>query len=280
MQLHVIDTGNFKLDGGAMFGVVPKVLWQDHYPADEKNRCNLSMRSMLIEEDDRRILIDTGIGDKQDEKFFSLYDLNGDGDLLTSIKKAGYNPGDITDVIHTHLHFDHCGGSVKYDNNNEKFVPVFPNAVYWTSKQQWELAENPNRREKASFFKENFKPLQEHGCSKLINQTENITPNIELRLFNGHTDGMIVPFIHYNNRTIVYVADLMPAAAHIPLSWICAYDVRPLSALKEKETFLQEAYRNEYILFFEHDFFNECCNLKETPKGIRKNQCFLLSSIL
>ena len=272
MQLHTIDTGNFKLDGGAMFGVVPKILWQELYPADEKNRCNLTMRSLLIEEDDKKILIDTGIGDKQDEKFFSLYGLNGEGNLMQSIEKAGYHPDEITDVIHTHLHFDHCGGSVKFDKNTNTYSPAFPNAVYWTSKQQWELAHHPNKREKASFFSENYDPLQEHGQSKLIEKNTSLTKNIELRLYNGHTEGMIVPVIRYKDKTLVYVADLMPSAAHIPLAWLCAYDVRPLTALEEKENFLQEAYNNNYTLFFEHDIFNECCTLKETKKGIRKNE--------
>jgi len=267
------------LDGGALFGVVPKSLWAEKYPANEKNFCNLSMRCMLIITEDRKILIDTGIGNKQDEKFFRYYYLNGTDSLNGSLEKAGLTYFDITDVVLTHLHFDHCGGSVEYNDDNIP-APAFKNATYWISRQQWEWAETPNQREKSSFLPENFVPVKKKGQLQYINENFELVPGVELRLFNGHTDGQIIPFIKYNNKTIVFTGDLIPTSAHVPLSWICAYDTKPLEAFDEKKRFLEEALENNYTLFFEHDINVECCNLKMTEKGIRVGDCFTLNDFL
>lgn len=280
MRLQVIHTGNLMLDGGAMFGVVPKVLWQKVYPANEDNLINLSMRCLLVEENDRKVLIDTGIGNKQDEKFFRYYYLNGDDSLEKSLKNAGFNYKDITDVVLTHLHFDHCGGSVQKKMNGDGFTTAFPNARYWVGKEQWDEATNPNPREKASFLPENFLPIKEHGQLKLVEKDIELFPGFDLKLFHGHTHGQILPFIRYQDKTIVYVADLLPAAANIPLSWIAAYDIEPLVAMQEKQAFLQEGVANNYILFFEHDIYNECCTLKDTHKGVRVDRTFPLKEVL
>lgn len=267
------------IDGGAMFGVVPKSLWNNQYPADENNLCNLSMRCLLITDGDSKILIDTGIGNKQDSKFFGYYYLNGSHTLKNSLKRNNIAADDITDVVLTHLHFDHCGGAVEY-NSNKKLKPTFPIARYWISKQQWNLANNPNPREKSSFLTENFLPLEETGQIKLIENDLELITGVELRLFDGHTDGQIIPYIKYNNKTIVYTADLIPTSAHIPISWICAFDTRPLIILEEKKAFLDEAYENGYTLFFEHDINVECCNLQMTEKGIRVGKSFSLHNFL
>lgn len=279
MELYTIETGNFMIDGGAMFGVVPKSLWSKRYPANDNNLCNLSMRSLLILAGERKILIDTGIGDKQDENFFRYYYLNGNHSLRTSLKKLNISRNDITDVIITHLHFDHCGGAVEHDEN-KKLRTTFPNAWYWISKQQWDLAINPNPREKSSFLAENFLPIKDSGQLKLIEKNTRLADGIVLKLFNGHTHGQIIPFIRHNNKTIVYVADLIPTAAHIPLSWICGFDTRPLAMFDEKKAFLEEAYKNKYILFFEHDINVECCNLQMTDKGIRMGESSSLDEFL
>jgi glyoxylase-like metal-dependent hydrolase (beta-lactamase superfamily II) len=279
MRLFKIETGNLMLDGGALFGVVPKSMWAEKYPANEKNLCNLSMRCMLIIAEGKKILIDTGIGNKQDEKFFGYYYLNGTDTLKGSLEKAGVSFSDITDVVLTHLHFDHCGGCVEY-NENGIAVPAFKNARYWISRQQWKWAENPNQREKSSFLPENFIPVKMNGQLEYIDKSIELVPGVELRLFNGHTDGQIIPFIKYNNNTIVFTGDLIPTAAHIPLSWICAYDTKPLVAFNEKKKFLEEALKNNYTLFFEHDINIECCNLKMTEKGIRVDECFALNDFL
>lgn len=278
MKIVSLETGNLKLDGGAMFGVVPKVLWEKVYPADEKNLCNLAMRSLLIVEGDRRILIDTGIGDKQDATFLGYYYLNGDDTLENSLMQNGLTPADITDVILTHLHFDHVGGAVKRTAEG-LLLPAFPNASYYVSRQQWDWATMPNNREKASFLPENFLPLQEHDCITFIEERDNSLPNIELRLFNGHTTGQIVPFIDYNGQTIVYAADLIPLASQVPIAWLCAYDIRPLVSMDEKEQFLKESISNNYALFFEHDIYQECCTLKQTAKGVRVEKGFALSQL-
>ncbi|MBN2214889.1 MAG: MBL fold metallo-hydrolase [Bacteroidales bacterium] len=269
MRLAGIETGNFKLDGGAMFGVVPKSLWQMVYPADENNMCNLSLRALFIEDENRKILIDAGLGRKQNEKFFGYYYLNGNDSLDKSLSKEGISKSDITDVILTHLHFDHCGGAVEYDQNKKAFQATFPGATYWCSNDQWNWAMNPNLREKPSYLKENMLPLHESGQLKPFKHDFDLTPNVRIRLYNGHSQGMAVPFIRYQGRIIVYVSDLIPTSAHIPLSWICGYDTQPLLSLKEKEKFLDEAFRNNYILFFEHDLNTVCCTLQETEKGIR-----------
>jgi glyoxylase-like metal-dependent hydrolase (beta-lactamase superfamily II) len=268
MQLIPIETGNFKLDGGAMFGVVPKVLWNKVYPADENNLCNWAMRCLLVVDGDRKVLIDNGIGNKQDEKWLRHYYLNGDNTLEKSLKKAGYGFEDITDVILTHMHFDHCGGSV-VGNEEEGYRLAFPNATYWTSRQQYQWATHPNRREKASFLKENILPIEASGQLKLIKEDGEHIPNIDFRLFNGHTDGQVIPHIMVNGKTVVFMADLMPSTAHIPLAWVMAYDTRPLITLEEREKFYKEALENDYILFFEHDIYQEAGTLIETPKGVR-----------
>ena len=269
MKLIPIETGNLKLDGGAMFGVVPKVLWNKVYPADENNLCNWSMRCLLVIDGDRKILIDNGIGEKQDEKWLKHYYLNGDDTLEKSLTKAGYKSEEITDVILTHMHFDHCGGSVKWNDDKSGYELAFPNATYWTSQQQFDWATKPNRREKASFLKENILPIQESGQLKLIEEEGEYIPNITFKLYDGHTGGQLIPHIKVNGKTVVFMADLMPSAAHIPMPWIMAYDTRPLQTLKDRERFYKEAVENNYILFFEHDIYNEACTLQETEKGVR-----------
>ena len=269
MKLYPIETGNLKLDGGAMFGVVPKVMWQKAYPADENNLCNWAMRCLLVVDGERKILIDNGIGNKQDEKWLKHYYLNGNDTLEASLAKVDVTPEDITDVVLTHMHFDHCGGSVKWNDDNTGYELAFPNATYWTSKKQYDWATNPNRREKASFLKENIEPIEASGKLKLIEDEGEFIPNIKFKLYNGHTDGQVIPHINVDGKTVVFMADLLPATAHIPMPWIMAYDTRPLLTLKDKERFFKEAVENNYILFFEHDLYNEACSLQDTPKGVR-----------
>ncbi len=269
MKLYPIETGNLKLDGGAMFGVVPKVMWQKAYPADENNLCNWAMRCLLVVDGNRHILIDNGIGNKQNEKWLKHYYLNGDNTLESSLTKINETPADITDVILTHMHFDHCGGSIKWNNDKSGYKLAFPNATYWVSQKQYEWATNPNRREKASFLKENIMPLKESGKLKLVDAEGEFIPNIKFVMYNGHTDGQIIPHINVNGNTVVFMADLLPSTAHIPMPWIMAYDTRPLLTLKDKERFFKNAISNNYILFFEHDFYNEACTLQNTPKGAR-----------
>lgn len=276
MELYAIETGNFKLDGGAMFGVVPKVMWNKVYPADENNLCNWAMRCLLVVDGDRKVLIDNGIGEKQDHKFLKHYYLNGDDTLEKSLAKLNLSFEDITDVVLTHLHFDHCGGSIKY-NENKELVPAFPNATYHTSRQQWEWANHPNRRERASFLKENIQPIKESGKLNLFDTDAELFPNFKVKLFNGHTDGQVIPFVNFKGRTIVYCADLFPSVAHLPMAFVMAYDTRPLITFKEREVFFKEAIENDYILFFEHDINNECCSLHETEKGVREKETFTLA---
>ena len=279
MNLFPIETGNLKLDGGAMFGVVPKVLWQKQYPADEHNLCNWAMRCLLIEDGDRLILIDNGIGEKQDHSFLKHYYLNGDETLESSLSKYGFKPGDVTDMILTHLHFDHCGGSIKHNDDRTAYEPAFPNATYWVSKAQYEWATNPNHRESASFLKENIYPIKESGKLNLIEEEGEILPNISVRIFNGHTEGQIIPLINYHGRTVAFMADLLPASTHIPMPWIMAYDTKPLLSLDDKTRFYKEAVPRDFVLFFEHDLYNECCTLQDTPKGVRVKETFKLSEI-
>lgn len=269
MQLFPIETGNLKLDGGAMFGVVPKVLWNKVYPADKNNLCNWAMRCLLVVDGDRKILIDNGIGEKQEENWLKHYYLNGDETLESSLENAGVSFDEITDVVLTHMHFDHCGGSVKWNDDKTDFELAFPHATYWTSKQQYDWATNPNRREKASFLRENISPIEESGRLNLIEKEGEYIPNIEFKLYNGHTEGQLIPHIKINGKTVVFMADLMPSSAHIPMPWIMAYDTRPLITLQDKERFYSEAIKNDYILFFQHDIYNEACILHETEKGVR-----------
>ncbi len=280
MKLYPIETGNLKLDGGAMFGVVPKVLWQKAYPADENNLCNWSMRCLLVVDGERKILIDNGIGYKQDENWLKHYYLNGDDTLEASLAKVGESPENITDVILTHMHFDHCGGSVKWNDDSSGYELAFPNATYWTSRKQYEWAINPNRREKASFLKENILPIEESGKLNLIEEEGEFIPNITFKMYDGHTDGQVIPHINVGGKTVVFMADLLPATAHIPMPWIMAYDTRPLKTLKDKERFFKDALNNNYILFFEHDLYNEACTLQDTPKGVRVNRSGKLSDFI
>ena len=272
MKLFAINTGNFKLDGGAMFGVVPKKLWGRYYPADENNLCTWVMRCLLVVNGERKILIDSGIGDKQDEKFFGHFHLHGTDSLKKSLNATDYGFDDITDVVHTHLHFDHCGGSIKWNDDRTALEPTFPNATYWASRKQFDWAINPNQREKPSYLTENIMPMQESGRLKLIEGEGEIFPNFSVKVFNGHTRGQIIPHIKINGKTVVFMGDLLPSAAHIPLPYIMAYDIEPLLTLEEKIQFFDEAIENNYILFFEHDFYHECCTLKRTEKGVRADK--------
>ncbi|SUJ27344.1 Metallo-beta-lactamase superfamily [Sphingobacterium spiritivorum] len=278
MQLHTIDTGFFKLDGGAMFGVVPKSLWQRTNPADEKNLCTWATRLLLIEDGSRLILVDTGLGDKQDAKFFGHYDLHGDDTLDKSLARHGYNRQDITDVFLTHLHFDHCGGAITRDG--DKLIPSFANATYWSNEKHWNWATvDPNPREKASFLAENILPIQESGQLRFIEEGQSLTEHIDIRMANGHTEAMMLPQIRYKGKTILYMADLLPSVGHIPIPYVMSYDVRPLTTMQERKSYWEEIADQEYILFLEHDPVNECCTLQHTEKGIRLKDTFRLSDI-
>lgn len=295
MKLYTINTGHFKLDGGAMFGVVPKSIWNRINPADENNMCSWALRCLLIEDGRKLILIDNGMGDKQDAKFFGHYYLHGDDTLDKSLAKYGFHRDDITDVFLTHLHFDHCGGSIKKEG--EKLIPAFKNATYWSNKPHWDWAVNPNDREKASFLKENILPIQESGQLKFVtyepgqsgnkgsNVIESLLPSVSfsdtiaIRFVNGHTKDMMLPQLQYKDKTIVFMADLLPSAGHIPIPYVMAYDMFPLTSLNEKKSFLKEAVEKDYMLFFEHDPVYECCNLQQTEKGVRPNSFFKLEEI-
>jgi glyoxylase-like metal-dependent hydrolase (beta-lactamase superfamily II) len=274
MKLHVINTGFFKLDGGAMFGVVPKSIWQRTNPADENNLCTWAMRCLLIEDGNRLILIDNGIGDKQDAKFFSHYYLHGDATLKNSLSAAGFTADDVTDMFLTHLHFDHCGGGVKYQGDSLQLV--FKNAVYWSNEDHWQWATKPNPREKASFIKENIAPMQESGHLKFI--TGNDLP-FDISYVSGHTDRMMIPKIKYKGHTLCFMADLLPSVGHIPLPYVMGYDTRPLLTLEEKAKFLTEAAENSYVLFLEHDAQHECCTVMNTEKGVRLKETFALADL-
>lgn len=276
MKLYSIETGHFKLDGGAMFGVVPKSIWKNLNPPDENNMCTWAMRCLLIEDGNRLILVDNGIGNKQSEKFFSHYYLDKSHSLEQSLAAHGFHKNDITDVFLTHLHFDHCGGSI--ERQNDELVPAFKNAHYWSNENHWKWATEPNDREKASFLKENILPIQESGQLKFVpvNDNEKWQSGIHIRFFNGHTDAMMLPQIQYKDRTIVFMADLLPSVAHLPIPYVMAYDTRPLHTLSEKKSFLNEALDEEYILFFEHDPLIECTTLMQTEKGVRSDKTFRL----
>ena len=278
MQLHSIETGNFKLDGGAMFGVVPKSIWHKMYPADENNMINIALRCLLVVDGDRKVLIDSGLGDKYGEKFLSHYYLDNSITLEKSLNKLGYTSDDITDNILTHLHFDHCGGSVKY-NENKELVPSFKNATYWVSRQQWEHALDPNPREKASYFDMNYMPLHEHGQLKFVEADGEFLPNISAKLFFGHTKGQLIPFVKTNKGTFVFMADLIPFTTHLHLPFIMSYDINPMISLKENEQMMEDAIKDDLILFFEHDFYNECCRVQKTERGYRAKEIFKLNTI-
>jgi glyoxylase-like metal-dependent hydrolase (beta-lactamase superfamily II) len=283
MKIHPLNTGNFKLDGGAMFGVVPKSLWQKTNPADANNMCDWSMRSLLIEDGDRVMLIDTGIGDKQNEKFFSHFSLNGSDSLMGNLKTLGFSPDDITDVFLTHLHFDHCGGAIQWNKDRTGFEPAFKNALYWSTENHWEWATKPNPREKASFLSENILPLQESGQLQFIERTGDFTKNafnnVDIFFVDGHTESMMIPHIHYQEKTLVFMADLLPSVGHIPLPYVMGYDTRPLLTMSEKEIFLNLATEKEYVLFLEHDSVNECCTVMQSEKGVRLNESFQFSEL-
>jgi glyoxylase-like metal-dependent hydrolase (beta-lactamase superfamily II) len=298
MQLYTINTGFFKLDGGAMFGVVPKSLWNKVNPADENNLCSWALRCLLIEDGSRLILVDNGIGNKQDAKFFSYYHLHGDDTLDKSLAAQGFHRNDITDVFLTHLHFDHCGGSIIRDG--DRLMPAFPNAEYWSHSRHWKWATEPNDREKASFLKENILPIQESGRLRFVDN-ENagrqnagdagggpkepvilrdvVLPGMSVRLAEGHTAAMMLPQISYKGRTVVFMADLLPSMGHFPQPYVMAYDMFPLTTMQEKRAFLDEAVAGDYVLFFEHDPAHECCIPAQTEKGIRPGTGFRLSDL-
>lgn len=284
MKIHVLNTGYFKLDGGAMFGVVPKVIWQKSNPPDENNMCSWAMRSLLIEDGNRLMLIDAGIGDKQNEKFFSHFYRYGNDSLHGNLAKLGFHASDVTDVFLTHLHFDHCGGSIEWKDSKSGYRPTFPSATYWSNEKHWLWATEPNPHEKASFLSENILPIQASGQLKFIVRNgdfmEKVFPNMDVLFVDGHTESMMIPHIKYKEKTLVFMADLLPSVGHIPLPYVMGYDTRPLITLKEKASFLENSARENHVLFLEHDSVNECCTLQETEKGVRLNETFDLSTFL
>ena len=284
MELYPINTGNFKLDGGAMFGVVPKSIWQKTNPADANNMIDIAARCLLIEDGDKLILIDTGMGNKQSSKFFGYYYLWGNDSLNTSLKTYGFHPDDITDVFMTHLHFDHCGGSIQWNQGKTGYEPAFKNAVFWSNKDHWTWATQPNKREKASFLKENILPIQESGQLKFTSiPTGDTLINSELGFdvffANGHTDKQMIPMIQYKGKTICFMADLIPTVGHLPIPFVMGYDTRPLLSLDEKEKFLNIAAENNYYLFLEHDALHEIITVQHTEKGVRLKDIFTTPEI-
>lgn len=280
MKLHTIETGHFKLDGGAMFGVVPKSIWHKLNPADENNMISLAMRALLIEDGNRLILIDNGMGQKQDDKFMSHYHLHGEHSIDRSLHQLGFSRKDITDMVLTHLHFDHCGGSIEWNEDRTNYRTAFPNATYFVAEEHWKEALNPNKREKASFLKENILPIQESGQLKLIHRGEQIHDQITFHYSIGHTHHMMHPVIQYKAYSILYLADMIPTQAHIPIPYVMGYDVRPLETMKEKEALLNQASQNpNMILFFEHDPINEACTVFQSEKGVRMKEQVKLSEL-
>lgn len=285
MKIYPIEAGNFKLDGGAMFGVVPKTIWSKTNPADNNNLIDIAARCMLIEDGNRLILIDTGMGNKQSEKFFGYYSLWGDFSLEKSLQEKGFSPDDVTDVFMTHLHFDHCGGSVNWNNDKTGYEVAFKNANYWTNENHWEWATKPNNREKASFLKENILPMQESGHLKFISRPEKgfaETSELNFGIFfaDGHTEKQMIPMIKYEDKTICFMADLLPTAGHIPLPYVMGYDTRPLLTMPEKEQFLTQAAEKGYYLWLEHDAYNQIITVENTEKGIRLKNVFSCNEIL
>lgn len=278
MKIHSINTGNFKLDGGAMFGVVPKSIWQKTNPADSNNMCSWAMRSLLIEDGDRLILIDTGMGNKQSEKFFSFYYLFGDDSLDGNLAKLGFHRDDITDVFLTHLHFDHCGGAIQHNQQKTGFEPAFKHATFWSTQDHWNWATKPNAREKASFLSENILPIEASGQLKFIDRVDTLVPSfyehMDILFVDGHTEAMMLPIITYKGKKIVFMADLIPSVGHIPIPYVMGYDTRPLLTIDEKSTILSQAASENMVLFFEHDHINECCTVEQTEKGVRSNDIF------
>lgn len=277
MQIHVIDAGDFKLDGGAMFGVVPKTIWHKQIPADENNLCSWKMRCLLVDTGQQLILIDSGMGDKQDAKWQGYYYRHGDGDLIQSIKKAGYSPDEITDVLCTHLHFDHCGGSVKWNTAKDRLELTFPNAKYWTHSAHWESATHPNPREKATFLKENILPMQETGALHFVDKEDKTFGNeIELLYANGHTEKMIMPKIKQGEKTYLFIADTIPSHAHVPIPYVMGYDIRPLQTMGEKEQLLKQVADNDWTIIFDHDPLHDAAHIHLTEKGYRVADLFNL----
>ena len=279
MKIYPIETGNFKLDGGAMFGVVPKTIWQKTNPADANNLIDMSMRCMLIEDGKRLILIDTGLGSKQSDKFFGYYHLFGNFSLESSLAKHGFHRDDITDVFLTHLHFDHCGGVIEWNSQKNLLQPAFKNAKFWSNDNHWKWALEPNPREKASFLKENINPIRESGQLNFItnNSLEQIGFNV--LFMDGHTEKQMLPKLSYQGKTIVFMADLLPTIGHIPLPYVMGYDTRPLLTIKEKAIFLKEAADNNYYLFLEHDAYNEICTVQHSEKGVRLKETHKFTDI-
>ncbi len=279
MKIYPIETGNFKLDGGAMFGVVPKSIWQKTNPADANNMIDMAMRALLIEDDNRLILIDTGMGNKQSDKFFGYYDLFGDFSLETSLAKYGFHRDDITDVFLTHLHFDHCGGAIQWNRNKTGYEPAFKNAKFWSNQDHWQWATVPNPREKASFLKENIFPIQESGQLHFIHKNASNELGFDILWMDGHTEKQMLPKIQYQDKTIVFMADLLPTVGHIPIPYVMGYDTRPLLTIQEKTNFLQEAADKNYYLFLEHDAAHEICTVKHTEKGVRFKESYTFTDI-
>jgi glyoxylase-like metal-dependent hydrolase (beta-lactamase superfamily II) len=278
MKINKIEPGSFKLDGGATFGVVPKSLWEKVYPADKNNLCQFALRNLLIETENRLVLIDTGIGNKQDEKFYKHYYRSGHHSIKIALKEIGYTPEQVTDVILTHLHFDHVGDAVSRGQNGA-MEPTFQNAVYHISERQWNWATHPNQRERASYLFDNFLSLEKNGVINFIKEDGKLFSGIELKMFHGHTDGLLIPYIKYKDKTLVFTSDLLAMSAQIPASWVCGYDTRPLISFEERNSFLKEACDNGYYLIFQHDYYVECCNLKQTEKGIVMDRTFKIEEI-
>jgi glyoxylase-like metal-dependent hydrolase (beta-lactamase superfamily II) len=279
MDIFAVNAENIKVDGGATFGVVPKLIWEKYVKADAHNLIDAALRCMLVKDEGRIIIIDTGCGNKQSEKFYSYIYVTGRDNLKNDFARFGYSFDDVTDVILTHLHYDHCGGALIYNKDRTKLLPAFPNAKYWCSKAQWERANNPHPIEKPSYFMENYQTLMELGLLNLIEEEIQFTPNIYLNIFNGHTAGQVIPFIKYKDRTVVNVSDFIASTAHIKLTTIPAFDYEPLVSLKEKEEFLSKAVQNNYVLFFQHDFYSECCTVTHSEKGFKVKETFKLEEI-
>lgn len=279
MKIYPIETGNFKLDGGAMFGVVPKTIWQKTNPADSNNMISMSMRCMLIEEGNRLTLIDTGLGTKQSDKFFGYYYLYGDFSLDASLAKHGFHRDDITDVFLTHLHFDHCGGAIQWNKDRTGYEPAFKNAKFWSNANHWQWATVPNPREKASFLKENILPIEESGQLNFIKSEAKNEIGFDVLFMDGHTEKQMLPKIEYQDKTLVFMADLLPTTGHIPLPYVMGYDTRPLLTIKEKAVFLEEAAKHEYFLFLEHDAYTEVCTVHQTEKGVRLKEKYRFDDI-
>ncbi|MBC7425632.1 MAG: MBL fold metallo-hydrolase [Bacteroidia bacterium] len=280
MKLHTINTGLFKLDGGAMFGVVPKSIWKSINTPDDNNMCTWAMRCLLIEDGNRLMLVDTGIGNKQSDKFFGYYDLHGDDTLEKSLNNLGFGKDDITDVILTHLHFDHCGGAIEMNADKTGYQPVFKNAIYWSNETHWNHALNSNPREKPSFLKENIEPIEQSGQLKFVKNADDIHPSVIMRTVSGHTEAMMLPIINTGNETIAYCADLIPSVGHIPVNYVMAYDIKPLDSMVDRQKFLDDALKNDYTLFFEHDPSIECAKVKKNERGqFSAERTFMLEEI-